>query len=282
MKLTLASTFSFMALLFLSACLGETNFEREEKEKAEIELYLKNNSITAQKDDNGVYYAITQAGTGRVARADSIAEVTINYKGYLLNKQIFDQSTAPVTFPLEGLIPGFQIGLSKMNKGSKASIFMVSRLGYASNPPQGIPSNAVLAFDIELLDLKTRDQVDEAIILKYIADNKLTMQKHSSGMYYEITAPGSGGSPSASSVVTVRYKGSLTDKTVFDQTTGTNTAEFGLSGLIEGWKIGIPLLKKGGKMTMILPSRLAYGNRAQGRIAPNSVLIFEIELVDFK
>ncbi len=79
----------------------------------------------------------------------------------------------------------------------------------------------------------------------------------------------------------VKYKGYLTDGTVFDQTTGSLSATFSLSGLIEGWQEGIPLLKKGGKGTFFLPSALGYGPSGAGSIPPNTVLIFEIELLDF-
>jgi FKBP-type peptidyl-prolyl cis-trans isomerase FkpA len=269
-------------LFSLSGCLGETAFEREERENEQIELFLKNNNLTATKDVSGLYYAITKAGNGPTVRIDSIAEVTVNYKGYLLDNRVFDQSTTPVSFSPTAVIPGFQIGLTKMNLGSKITMLMPSRLGYGGAPPSGIPSDAILAFDVELLSMKTRAAIDEEIILKYIKDNNLTMQKHPSGMYYVITEAGAGGSPSATSQVTVRYKGYLTNKNIFDQTVGTNTAEFNLSGLIEGWKVGIPLLKKGGKITMILPSKMGYGARAQGTIPPNSVLLFEVELVDFR
>ena len=75
--------------------------------------------------------------------------------------------------------------------------------------------------------------------------------------------------------------GSQLDGVVFDQTTGSATAKFRLGDLIQGWQIAIPLLQKGGKGTFFCPSDLGYGPQAVGNIPSNSVLIFEIELVDF-
>jgi FKBP-type peptidyl-prolyl cis-trans isomerase FkpA len=122
---------------------------------------------------------------------------------------------------------------------------------------------------------------DDVIIQQYLADNSIQATKDPSGLYYVITEEGTGDHPDISSEVTVRYKGYLTDGTVFDETTGNATATFPLSGLIRGWQIGIPKLKQGGKGTFFIPSDLGYGDNATGNIPANSVLIFDIELVSF-
>lgn len=124
-------------------------------------------------------------------------------------------------------------------------------------------------------------QQDDEIIINYLEENGLEAEKHSSGIYFTIIEPGTGEHPASSSTVEVKYKGYLTDKTVFDQTAGDNTFEYPLSGLIPGWQIGIPLLKKGGKGILYIPSGLGYGTYSIGSIPANSVLIFDIELVDF-
>jgi FKBP-type peptidyl-prolyl cis-trans isomerase len=69
--------------------------------------------------------------------------------------------------------------------------------------------------------------------------------------------------------------------TVFDQTATGKSATFQLTSLISGWRIAIPLLKKGGKGTFIIPSNLGYGPFGSGGIPGKSVLIFEIELLAF-
>jgi len=133
----------------------------------------------------------------------------------------------------------------------------------------------------KILNPEEQLNADLDIIEKYLSDNNLTAQNSASGLHYIITEPGSGGHPSAQSTVTVKYKGYLTDGTVFDQTTGTSTASFPLANLIPAWQEGIPLLQKGGKGTFFCPSYLGYGTNGSGPIPPNSVLIFEIELVNF-
>lgn len=124
-------------------------------------------------------------------------------------------------------------------------------------------------------------KVDVEKIEKYLTENGLTAEKTSSGLYYIITKVGTSGSPTASSTIKIQYKGYLLDGTVFDATTSGQTATFKLTSLIQGWQEGIPLLKKGGKGTFFIPSGLGYGNDDKGSIPANSVLIFEITLVDF-
>ena len=148
--------------------------------------------------------------------------------------------------------------------------------------------NSSLAF-VALLALalvgacKKEDQtkLDRAAIEQYLADNNLTATEHESGIFYVIETPGTGGSPTLSSNVEVRYKGYYLDGVVFDQTPGTETRTFRLGGLIQGWQIAIPLLEKGGKGFFLIPSALAYGSTPPPGVRANAVLAFEIELVDF-
>jgi FKBP-type peptidyl-prolyl cis-trans isomerase FkpA len=122
---------------------------------------------------------------------------------------------------------------------------------------------------------------DEEQIATYIKDNNLTPIVHPSGINYIITKQGTGTSPTLSSRVTVYYKGSLTDKTVFDQTS-SSPITFPLTNVIKGWQIVLPLLKRGGVGTFIIPSTLAYGsNPPSSSIPKNATLVFEIQLVDF-
>lgn len=123
---------------------------------------------------------------------------------------------------------------------------------------------------------------DIAQINKYLLDNNMTADTTVSGIHYIITQEGSGGHPDLQSTVTVKYKGYMLDGTVFDQTSGSTTATFALKGVIAGWQEAVPLLKKGGKGTFLIPSYLCYGPSGVGSIPPNSVLIFDIDLIDFQ
>jgi FKBP-type peptidyl-prolyl cis-trans isomerase len=88
---------------------------------------------------------------------------------------------------------------------------------------------------------------------------------------------------SVNDTVTVFYKGYLlSDNSVFSETKD-KPATFPLKGLIVGWQIGVPLCKVGGKIKIIIPSNFGYSIRTRSaKIPPNSILVFEVEVVDAK
>ena len=111
-------------------------------------------------------------------------------------------------------------------------------------------------------------------------------EKTASGLFYKIETPGAGASPSQGQNVSVHYKGSLLDGTVFDSSYKRNQPidfALGVGQVIKGWDEGIALLSKGAKATFIIPADLGYGSAgAGGVIPPDATLQFEVELVDFK
>ena len=130
-------------------------------------------------------------------------------------------------------------------------------------------------------DSESQAEIDEKKIVDYLAANELDAIRLSSGLYYKIQNVGNGMYPSLNSYVTVRYKGWLLDGTVFDQTSGGGTFSSYLYGVIEGWQVGVRLIRPGGKITLYIPSGMAYGKKATTSIPANSVLVFDIELVSF-
>jgi len=120
---------------------------------------------------------------------------------------------------------------------------------------------------------------DQEIITNYINDNNLDAQKTASGLHYVILDLGTGNYPSSNNDVTVRYKGYFTDGSVFDQSDNAGIT-FNLQQVIQGWTEGIPKLKEGGEGILLIPSALAYGPDGNSSIPPNSVLIFDVTLLD--
>jgi FKBP-type peptidyl-prolyl cis-trans isomerase len=128
---------------------------------------------------------------------------------------------------------------------------------------------------------------DDVILQEYVKKNNLTMQKDASGVYYMVTKPGTGPKPKAGQTVSVLYKGSLLDGKVFDSSEkmGNKPIDFpiGVGQVIPGWDKAIPLLAKGSKATLLIPSSLAYGQRGAGADIPaDAPLRFDVELVDVK
>lgn len=105
-----------------------------------------------------------------------------------------------------------------------------------------------------------------------------------SGLAYRIIAEGEGDNPGANDVVEVHYEGRLTSGEVFDSSHARGeTATFPLNRVIPGWTEGLQLIAPGGKIELVIPSELGYGDRgAPPNIPGGATLIFEVELIDVK
>lgn len=117
----------------------------------------------------------------------------------------------------------------------------------------------------------------------FLAENagKDGVRTTDSGLQYQIMEAGDGASPDAESRVRVHYEGRLIDGTVFDSSYQRGEpAEFGLNQVIPGWTEGLQLMSEGGKARFFIPSDLAYGPGGTRGIPPNSVLVFDVELLD--
>lgn len=101
------------------------------------------------------------------------------------------------------------------------------------------------------------------------------------GLFYKIIKEGNGATVSINDTLIVNYKGQLLNGFVFDENKD-KPVTFPLKRLIKGWQIGLPLCKQGGKIRLIIPSSLAYSIRNSAKIPPNSVLIFDIEVLEIK
>jgi FKBP-type peptidyl-prolyl cis-trans isomerase len=121
---------------------------------------------------------------------------------------------------------------------------------------------------------------EKAAMVAYCTANNITYTEHASGILYEIMAPGLGSQPTLTNTVATVYTGKLLNNTQFDAS--ANPVSFLLNGVIKGWQIAIPLIRKGGRIKMVIPSSLAYGCNGSGSIPPNSPLYFEVTLTDVR
>ena len=120
---------------------------------------------------------------------------------------------------------------------------------------------------------------------KILAANKSKegVKTTESGLQYKVLKEGSGAQPKSSDTVTVNYRGTLMDGTEFDSSYKRGQpATFPVGGVIKGWTEALQLMKVGSKFQLFIPANLAYGEQGRPGIPPNSLLIFEVELMDVK
>ena len=131
--------------------------------------------------------------------------------------------------------------------------------------------------------------IDNNILAKFIADNNLDAQEVQNGLFSVIDEPGSGLSPTFNDRVRVAYTGfflevndnnEIVEGEIFDSSPDTGI-EFPLTGVIQGWTLGIPEFRTGGSGRLLIPSALAYGEAGiPGVVPPNSVLVFDVNLLE--
>ena len=126
---------------------------------------------------------------------------------------------------------------------------------------------------------KKQAEKDEQIIQNYIAAHNLNATPTGTGLYYVVDVQGTGAGCNSVSDVTVAYTGYTTDGAVFDQSAPAGIT-FNLQQVIQGWTEGIPKFTEGGSGKLLIPSALGYGTQGSSSIPPNTVLIFDVELID--
>ena len=130
-----------------------------------------------------------------------------------------------------------------------------------------LPYTEQMAIDVKLID-------------EYLNEQGIIAETDESGLRYVIIEEGNGSRPTTDSTVNVKYRGTLmNDNSLFDES--VEGIDLQLSFVIDGWKIGIPLIREGGKIMLYIPSQLGYGCNGSGTSIPsNANLIFEVELVE--
>jgi FKBP-type peptidyl-prolyl cis-trans isomerase FkpA len=122
-------------------------------------------------------------------------------------------------------------------------------------------------------------QAEIQAVQDYLTANNLTATQHCSGLFYRIENAGTGTRPNACSYVTVNYKGMFTNGSVFDQSTNGPIGLY-LTQVIQGWTNGIPQVKAGGRVVLYIPPSLGYGSQDYRGIPGNSILVFEVDLLN--
>lgn len=291
--------------------------QAEKDQNAIIAHLVKKGIVDAQRTASGIYYTVAQMGNDTHPTADDY--VKVHYKGTLLNDTIFDSSYdrgQPISFSLRSVVSGWTEGIPLFSEGGKGTLYLPSGLAYGERSPSPkIPANSPLVFDVELLKVLNREayneemavsnmarlkeylaqtkkksvEADEIAIQAYLTKNQLKgkVEQTEDGLYYIIENEGEGDArPNIMSNVVRHFKGTTLDGKVVEDSRKINDGEpisQPLMQVMPGQSFGLMKLGKGGKAKLIIPSYMAYADRGMGEeIPPNSCLIYEVELVDFK
>ncbi|GAB4052090.1 FKBP-type peptidyl-prolyl cis-trans isomerase [Spirosoma litoris] len=265
-----------------------------------------------QVTENGLKYTIHEQSEG--TRKGKVGDILTLHLTLMNNKDSVLRDTHKEGAPFQMLLQvppfkgSYEEGLTMLSKGDSATFYVSadSLFTRAMQPlPPGVQKGTDIGIAVKVVNIQTEEEykktqaadfekqkgIDAKVIENYIAKNGLTgkAQKTESGVYYVVTQPGSGPTPQKGEVVQVHYTGKLLDGKVFDSSrtnpqAGGKPAQFqlGVGMVIPGWEEGVSKLHKGEKATLIIPSTLAYGPRGNQAIPANSVLLFDIELIDIQ
>ncbi len=144
---------------------AQAKMEKDAKENANkgtafADKFAKESGV--KKTESGLLYKVEKEGSGDAPKDSDT--VVVNYKGTLIDGTEFDNSYTrgePLSFRLDGVIPGWTEGLKHVKKGGKIKLVIPPQLAYGKNGVPGIPANSTLVFDVELLDIKPAPKADE-------------------------------------------------------------------------------------------------------------------------
>jgi len=179
----------------------------------------------------------------------------------------------------EELVKAHRDAVAKANKRFQTFFYVISNDSFAKLRPQ-----SESLFEDKPAEAKARGS--EQTISAWLAEHgtKPGVTTTASGLQYEVLdkGPDDGRQPTDADSVAVRYTGTLINGEVFDSS-GENTTEFPVTGVIRGWTEALKLMRVGAKWKLTVPPSLAYGESGQGeKIGPHEILQFEVELVEIK
>ncbi len=140
--------FIIFTVLSIASCSKSSVSEQDQ-----MLAFAKKNNINYTKDPSGLWYEIITPGTGTKPRATST--ISAAYIGTFMNEKIFDSTSKPIDFPLNGVIQGWTIGLQLIAPGGEIKLIIPSSLGYGPSDYSSIPGGSPLYFNVKLAAIKT-------------------------------------------------------------------------------------------------------------------------------
>ena len=143
---------ALLFIFFISCSNDDQPVDLVSLNNNEIQDYLAENNLQAEKSPSGLYYIIENEGTGE--RPTTTDQVRVVYKGYFTNGNVFDQSSSEgISINLQRVIRGWTEGITYFKEGGSGMLFIPSHLGYGPEDYMGIPGGSVLIFEINLIEV---------------------------------------------------------------------------------------------------------------------------------
>ncbi len=293
-------------LLIVLICLGSMQAEAQKKKSK-----TKKTTLFKEKDvayaPSGLAYKFRQDIPGKPGSIGEVVKldfILFTNKDSILRSTV-DEKTMVITTIQKPKYPGsFEECIAMLSKGDSCACWLSAdtlfKYGIGAEMPVYIEKGSFLRFEVKMHDVMTMEQYnqeqvimakqakqDEDVVLAaYIKNNNIPAKLDTAtGIYYQVVQEGPGAYPKKGNKVIVHYTGYLLNGEIFDSSRDRGDPfDFilGKGYVIEGWDEGIPLMHKGEKGILYIPSYRGYGPQRAGTIPPNSILIFEVELLDIK
>ncbi len=251
-----------------------------------------------QTTANGLEYELVDDKEGKNAKVGDFITLHITYK---TEKDSVLNSTYTMGRPITSKVNppmfkgSFEEGLVMLSEGDSANFYISSDSIFKGQPdehrPKFFPKGSKIVYAVRVTKIENAQAMESAQVKQieeYASKKGLKLEKTSSGLCYAITTPGTGAKANAGDTVSVHYVGTtLAEGKKFDSSRERNQPfdfPVGQGFVIPGWDEALQLLPAGTSATLLIPSKLAYGEQgAPGSpIGPNAALIFEIEVMGVK
>ena len=289
---------------------AQENAARMQAMEQEVLLkYFAENNISMSPDEMGLYIIENKKGNGVNVEVGKFIEADIVAIA-LTGDKFIDTYTEGKPYTIEvgtgQLGMGFETAITKMSEGGKLTLISPSSMAFGERGIQGyIPPYSPVVYEIEVIKVISKEEMnakqekekaeaaaqaakqqgeEQAKIDAYVQANRIMATPTASGLIFIDVLPGTGEPALPGQKVKVHYTGYLLSGKKFDSSVDRGQAfEFviGQQQVIAGWDEALAMMRVGGKAKIILPSRIAYGERGAGaNIPPFAPLMFEVELLE--
>lgn len=250
------------------------------------ELSMIDTHISLNEDDfvlrdvSGVRVVIHEFGQLPPAGANDRIKVRVIGTVLKDNNRFFDEEFETTLSDLE--TEGLKLGVSLLMGESIATIYVPSKLAFGETGKDGVPPNSIIKYNVALLRVyrnaqqQTQFEQDTSKIIAFLKRNNIKTEAHVSGIYYKIDKMGDGVPVNVYASVSGDIKESLLEAAIPYRT--TSLANSRVFDLIDGLKVGLPIMKNDGWATFYIPSSLAYGSSVQESFPANSIIKVNVKL----